>query len=316
MEGLFNPTQFEFPASVDKEKILKSIVKVRPVRTLEYNFFSTEEQANEFSTTILDQEGFETIRYGLIDSDREAITNPEFSQALFTHEFCQLMKSNSSFPAKTQLLGNGNGVLVSEDGLIITNYHLISGAVEFHKATDTGYFGQQKLPIKNIEVEVLDKIVNNEYIYRKANEVFLVGSFSKTDSYGNKKDLAILKINEKGLSHLAVTKENPNKFDKIYSVGFSMRTARREDRKKALGYEDANYDLRISTGLITNVEANSFLADTDGAPGNSGSAAINEHGDLIGIYCGSTGNGIVDPSKSYRRYVKPEYISQLLNSAR
>ena len=89
MEGLFNPTQFEFPTSVDKEKIFKSIVKVRPVRTLEYNFFSTEEQANEFSTTILDQEGFETIRYGLIDSDREAITNPEFSQALFTHEFCQ-----------------------------------------------------------------------------------------------------------------------------------------------------------------------------------------------------------------------------------
>lgn len=206
--------------------------------------------------------------------------------------------------------------MISADGFIVTNYHLVSGAVEFHNATQLGYFGNQKLPIKNIEIEVLDKIVNDEFIYRKAEEIFLVGSFSKTDSYGNKKDLAVLKINEKGLSHLAVVKENPNKFEKIYSVGFSMRTARREDRKKMLGYEDANYDLRISTGLITSVEVNSFLADTDGAPGNSGSAAINEHGELVGIYCGSTGNGIMDPSKSYRRYVKPEYINQLLNSGR
>lgn len=316
MEGLFDPTQFKFSASIDKDRVLKSIVKVRPIRTLEYSFFSDEDQANQFSTTILDQDGFETIRYGLIEADREAVENPEFSQALFTHEFCQLLKSGTEFPAKTQLLGSGNGVLISADGFIVTNYHLVSGAVEFHKSTESGYFGKQKLHVKNIQIEVLDRIENNDFIYRKVNDVFLVGSFSKADSYGNRKDLALLKINESGLSHLSVSNESPNKFEKIYSIGFSMRTARREDRKRILGYEDANYDLRISTGLVTNLEANSFLADTDGAPGNSGSAAINEYGELVGVYCGSTGNGIVEPGKSFRRYVKPEYVNHLLNSVR
>lgn len=59
---------------------------------------------------------------------------------------------------------------------------------------------------------------------------------------------------------------------------------------------------------------NSFLADTDGAPGNSGSAAINANGELVGIYCGSTGNGIVEPIKSFRRYVPSRHLQPLLES--
>ena len=312
MEGLFSPQDFSFPKAIDKERVLRSIVKVRPLRTLEYQFFANDDEAAKFSTTVLDGEGFETIRCGMSESDKEAVNNPEFSQALFTHEFCELLKAGDSFPAKTALRGNGNGVLISADGYIVTNYHLISGAVELHKSTDSGYFGKEPVRVKNIEVEILDKIANGELIYRKATEVFLVASYSKTDAYGNKKDLALLKISEAGLNFLPISKEAPKRFAKIYSVGFSMRTARKEERKKMLGYADANYDLRVSTGLVTNLEANSFLADTDGAPGNSGSVGINEQGEIIGIYCGSTGNGIVDPSKSYRRYVNAQHIEKFL----
>ena len=156
---------------------------------------------------------------------------------------------------------------------------------------------------------------DNKIIYNKASEVFFAGTYSKSDAYGNRQDLALLKINQKTSNYLKVSKIRPQKFDRIYSIGFSMRTARREEKMKLFGYENANYDLRVSCGLVSQSNnENSFLADADGAPGNSGSAAINENGELVGIYCGSTGNGIVDPNKSLRRYVHASNLAALLKS--
>lgn len=312
MEGLYDPNHFLFPSSVDKNKILKSVVKVRPLRTLEYSFFDTDAEADKFSETLIDQNGFETIQYGFTESDRAQCANPEFAQALFTHELCQLIHSKATFPSKANLLGHGNGVLISKDGYIATNFHLISGAVEHLKKTD-GYFDESNFLIKNIEVEYAYGISDLEIKYKKANEVYFAGTYSKADAYGNRTDLAVLKINEKISGFIPLAKDKVQKSEKIYSVGFSMRTARNEEQKKLFGYEDASYDLRVSSGLVTKLDGeNSFLADTDGAPGNSGSAAINEFGELVGIYCGSTGSGIVDPNKSFRRYVHSDKLHNLL----
>ena len=190
MEGLYKPSQFNF-----SQNILKSIVKVRPFRKIEYQFFENLDEATKFSTTILDHNGFETIRYGLIKEDIDEVNKPEFSQALFTHEFSEAFKKGITFPHTMDLLGHGNGVMISHDGLIVTNYHLVSGSVDFHKKTDSGYFDKKHLKIKNIEIEVLTEIHDQQFIYKKFTDVDLVGTFSKTDAYGVKKDLALLKIN-------------------------------------------------------------------------------------------------------------------------
>lgn len=314
MEGLYEPFQFIFPDKFDQLNIFKSVVKVRPLRTLEYSIFQTDQEADTFSKTLIDENGFETIQYGFIESDKTKCADPEFSQALFTHEFCELLKFNTSFPTKTNLLGHGNGVIISENGYIATNFHLISGAAEYLKKTD-GYFEGNNFLIKNIEVEYAYEISELEIKYIKACEVYFAGTYSKSDAYGNKIDLAILKINEKVSNYIPLAKENVKLSEKIYSIGFSMRTSRKEQQLNLLGYKDAFYDLRVSSGIVSKLDGeNSFLADTDGAPGNSGSAAINENGELIGIYCGSTGNGIVDPTKSLRRYVHSNKLRQLLQN--
>lgn len=316
MEGLYDPFKFKLPNTIDKKKVLTAIVKVRPKRTLEYNFFSTDAEADAFSATSLDQDGCETIQYGFVESDKLKCSDPEFSQALFTHEFCELIKTNTTFPTKTNLLGHGNGVFVSQNGYIATNFHLVSGSVEHLRKLD-GYFDNDNLLIKNIEIEYPVGISDSEIQYTTASKVYLAGTYSKKDAYGNRLDLAILKIDEQPLSFLPIAKNSAMESNKIFSLGFSMRTARSESSKSTFGYEDASYDLRISVGEISKLDGeNSFLANTDGAPGNSGSAAINEQGELIGIYCGSTGNGIVDSSKSFRRYVSSSKLSQLfLNKA-
>jgi hypothetical protein len=314
MEGLYDPFLFSLPSNIDKENILRSIVKVRPLRTLEYSFFQTDEEADKFSETLLDENGLETIQYGFVEADRAKCSDPEFSQALFTHEFCELISQNTIFPTKTKLLGHGNGITISSNGYIATNFHLIPGTVEHLKKLD-GYFEESNLLIKNIEVEYAYEITKDTIKYKKASEVFLAGTYSKKDAYGNRLDLAILKINEPTQNFIPLAKDSPKKFDQIYSIGFSMRTARKEDKRQLFGYEDASYNLRISSGLVIKIDGeNSFLADTDGAPGNSGSAAINSSGELVGIYCGSTGNGIVDPSKSFRRYVNAQKLHGLLKN--
>lgn len=314
MEGLYEPLQFPFPATIEKDNLLKSIVKVRPLRTLEYDIFQTDETADQFSKTLIDENGFETIRYGVTESDKAKCTDPEFSQALFTHEFCDLMKTNVVLPQKTKLLGHGTGVVISADGYIATNFHLISGAAEFLGKLD-GHFESKNILIKNVEIDFAFEISGSEIKYRKASEVFLAATYSIADAYGKKLDLAILKIKESTPHFLPIAKNPASRFERIFSIGFSMRTSRKEERKKFLGYQDAAYDLRVSSGLITQFDSeNSFLADTDGAPGNSGSAAVNDQGELVGIYSGSTGNGIVDPSKSFRRYVGSQHLHALLGS--
>lgn len=314
MEGLFDPIQFQFPQQADKNNILMSIVKVRPLRTLEYAFFDSEAEADKFSNTLLDSNGYETIQYAITEADKAKCLNPEYSKALFTFEYCGLVKKGVSLPIKTPLIGHGNGVLISNNGYIATNFHLVSGAVEHLKKLE-GYFGSENILIKNVEIEYPVHLADNKIIYNNASEVFFAGTYSKSDAYGNRLDLALLKINQHTPNFLKVSKDHPQKFDRIYSIGFSMRTERREEKMKLLGYENANYDLRVSCGLITQInDENSFLADTDGAPGNSGSAAINENGELVGIYCGSTGNGIVDPIKSLRRYVHASKLGALLKS--
>ena len=114
MEGLFDPFQFQFPQQLEKNCILKSIVKVRPLRTLDYAFFDSEVEADKFCETRLDSDGLETIQYAITEADKAKCSDPEFSQALFTYEFCELMKKDGSLPAKTPLVGHGNGVSLAD----------------------------------------------------------------------------------------------------------------------------------------------------------------------------------------------------------
>ncbi len=98
--------------------------------------------------------------------------------------------------------------------------------------------------------------------------------------------------------------EFPNVDERIFVLGFTMRTARLEENKKKYKYEDAHYDLRVSCGKILEFDSDStFLSSADGGPGNSGSLTVNEKGEIVGIYYGSTGNGIVDPKGIKRRHV-------------
>lgn len=148
---------------------------------------------------------------------------------------------NSSVPRELREQGLGSGVIVSEDGYIVTNNHVIDGA-------------------SDIKVSLADK---REVTAR------VVGTDSKTD-------LAILKVEEKGLTpvkmadsskvevgDLALAIGNPFGVGQTVTMGVISATGR-----GGLGIEE--YEDFIQTDAAIN-------------PGNSGGALINADGELIGI---------------------------------
>lgn len=144
--------------------------------------------------------------------------------------------------------GSGSGVIISEDGYIVTNNHVIDNA-------------------KEIEVTLND---DRKYTAK------LVGSDPSTD-------IAVLKIEEKGLTSLPLgNSDNVNVGEWVLAVGnpFNLTSTVTAGIVSA---KARNINI-IGNGAKNVVPIESFI-QTDAAvnPGNSGGALVNTKGELIGI---------------------------------
>lgn len=167
----------------------------------------------------------------------------------------------------------GSGVIYTQDGYIITNYHVISTAVEGTTSGNNyayGYFGfgygsQSQPQSSSIEVYLPSDPDT-------AIDAAIVG-------YDVSADLAVLKINKTGLpvmeiadsdelkvGDLTVAIGNPGGLDFMGSVSKGIVSG-------------LNRTLTTENGIEMN------LIQTDAAinPGNSGGALVNSEGKLIGI---------------------------------
>jgi len=145
--------------------------------------------------------------------------------------------------------GSGSGVIISTDGYIVTNNHVIEGATE-------------------IKIKLND---NREYVAE------VVGTDPSTD-------IAVLKIKEKGL--VAIPTGNSDKVrvgEWVLAVGnpFNLTSTVTAGIVSA---KARNINLLQQKGQGGNVPIESFI-QTDAAvnPGNSGGALVNTKGELVGI---------------------------------
>lgn len=142
--------------------------------------------------------------------------------------------------------GQGSGVIISEDGYIVTNNHVIKGS-------------------QKIEV-----ILNNQ----KSYSAELIGTDPNTD-------IALIKIEDKGLPFIKfVDSDGINVGDWVLAVGnpFGLNSTVTAGIVSAKG-RSIDILRRNATNPIE-----SFI-QTDAAinPGNSGGALVNPNGDLVGI---------------------------------
>jgi serine protease Do len=159
--------------------------------------------------------------------------------------------------------GSGSGVIISQDGYIVTNNHVVNGATK-------------------IEVILNDK---RSYI---AN---VIGTDPSTD-------LALLKVKESDLPYINYGNSDAVKIGEwVLAVGnpFNLNSTVTAGIISAKG-RNINILDQQQGGLIAPIE--SFL-QTDAAvnPGNSGGALVNTSGDLVGI-----NTAIASNNGSYQGY--------------
>ena len=165
--------------------------------------------------------------------------------------------------------GSGSGVILSEDGYIVTNSHVVEGADE-------------------ILVKMND---NREFAAR------IIGSDKSTD-------LALIKVEEKGLPAIRVADSNTLKVGEWvlaignpYGLTSTVTAGIVSAKARSLGARQNSIESFIQTDAAIN-------------PGNSGGALVNDDGALVGINAmlysqtGSfTGYGFAIPSSMMNKVV-------------
>ena len=150
-------------------------------------------------------------------------------------------------PDRSPVMGSGSGVIISEDGFIITNNHVIDNA------------------------DAIEVILND----RRSYEATLVGTDPTTD-------IALLKIEDKGLRYLTFGDSDNIKIGEwVLAVGnpFNLTST------VTAGIVSAkSRSINILRNRNQPMGIESFI-QTDAAvnPGNSGGALVNTLGELIGI---------------------------------
>ncbi len=156
----------------------------------------------------------------------------------------------SFFGGNSESTGEGSGVVYSADGYIITNYHVISGAV-------TNKSGSK--------VEVFTDTLDS-----KSYEATVVG-------YNISTDLAVIKIDATGLTPVEFSDSSKLKVGQyVITVG----------NPGGLEFMDSvTYGVISGLNRVVSSDSGVKLIQTDAAinPGNSGGALVNTKGQLVGI---------------------------------
>ncbi|TDI75337.1 MAG: Do family serine endopeptidase [Betaproteobacteria bacterium] len=197
-------------------------------------------------------------------------------------EFFGYRQPNNDRGRRPQSRGFGSGVIISEDGYIITNNHVIDHAGE-------------------IEVTLADK---------RNYDARLIGSDPNTD-------LALLKIEERQLPYINIGDSDKLRIGEwVLAVGnpFAQGTPYDLTSTVTAGIVSAKArNINILGGRNYGIE--SFI-QTDAAvnPGNSGGALVNLKGELVGI-----NTAIATPSRTFAGYsfaVPSSLVKKVINDLR
>lgn len=141
---------------------------------------------------------------------------------------------------------SGSGVLITDDGYIVTNNHVVDGADE----------------------------INVTLSNKKSYKATVVGSDASSD-------LAVIKVEAKGLPYLVYGNSDDAKLGQwVLAIGYPLNldvtvTAGIVSAKsRSIGINDRQSNAAIESFIQTDAAVN---------PGNSGGALINTNGELIGI---------------------------------
>lgn len=217
-------------------------------------------EVREFKSELSALQGSEPQQRKVVRSDRDVMTGTYFSDAaeiaVNSVVYVKVVKKATRQPSSMfdyffgfantpqDQVGVGSGVIISEDGYIVTNNHVVSGADE-------------------VQVTLYDNTVLDAKV---------IGADAATD-------LALLKVEGDGFQALEMGDSDELRLGEwVLAIGspYDLRSTITAGIVSAKGRSFPNYDgsYRIESFIQTDAAVN---------PGNSGGALVNTSGQLVGI---------------------------------
>ena len=167
----------------------------------------------------------------------------------------------------------GTGIIMSEDGYIITNAHVVDGAQAISVVLPSNYTKEKSTDSssQNKNEKIADKLLNKSDDDEESIKAELIGKDVQTD-------IAVVKINQKGLTAAEFGKSSELQVGEVSIV-----------IGNPLGFNLAN---SVTAGIISATDRTLTIEDrtmnliqTDASinSGNSGGPLINAYGQVIGI---------------------------------
>lgn len=181
---------------------------------------------------------------------------------------------SSPGPDDENISATGSGVIISKNGYLITNYHVIERGSKF----------------------IIELLINNKKVNLKA----------ELAAQDKDNDLAILKINDPTFKDFTEIKYG-FKESGMLDVGSSVFTIGFPHALSGMGKEAKFTDGKISAKTGYEGAVNSFQSTIPVQPGNSGGPVFNNSGQLIGVV-----NAKINDADNVSYAIKLNYIKNLI----
>lgn len=195
--------------------------------------------------------------------------------------FSQMVEPNVLKPYRKESgEGRGTAFLISEQGCILTNYHVVAGATRVVIQMPL-LFGK-----KMIEVDVKSVCPERDIALLKLRD----------------QDCEKIKIKHGSIPYLVLgDSEKIDRSDELLALGFPLG---QESLKSATGVVSGEEHVTIASGGGRTVEARCFQVSTPINPGNSGGPTLNRDGEVVGINTAGIGAaqnvGYILPISEYK----------------
>ena len=296
-EGFFRKsTDADVPTAVVSAS--QSVMRLGTGRRLHYRIFKTVSEADQWSGFKLDEHGIETYQSGWTHEELETLSlevpGPDWARG-FVHELIVHLAEGGTLPYETVLTGFGTATLISEQGYLITNQHLLTGPQTFYE------FPERSFKPEGIEVPQLEILNEQREPLGPVRLCYIDTSL----------DLAVVKVKPtQRITPIGLAPKSPKLHERVWQWGYPHRSWRDRRNRDFLGYEDADHELRYCPGLIVAQAGEpEWFSNGDAVLGSSGSAMLNDAGLLVGLYRtgGAHDWGVSEPTR-YRRCVDVETL--------
>ena len=223
-------------------------VKAEMIETATPNLYKLRwymqfKKANDDVYAYVDENNFFTVRYGSVVSENSDVKYLKLYPSVNSDT-----PNNKMINSSGDFINSGTGFAISQDGLIVTNYHVIDGA--------------NQIQLKSHRIGALKTY---------AAELILADE---------KNDLAVLKINDtnfKGFDIIPYSFKNKvsDMGTQVYTLGFPLTQTMGESLKLTDGL------ISSKTGFQGDISL--YQVSIPVQPGNSGGPLFDYNGNLIGV---------------------------------